>query len=88
VELDWNAHANHAVKWEHDIADGIRLLCLDNRLAVRTLLPAERELAAVLGLSRTTVATAYRSLRDSSPPQDPATPRDSPAADRSRPPTR
>lgn len=47
------------------LADGIRLLCLDNRLAVRTLLPAERELAAVLGLSRTTVATAYRSLRDS-----------------------
>lgn len=47
------------------LADGIRLLCLDNRLAARTALPAERELAAALGLSRTTVATAYRSLRDS-----------------------
>ena len=47
------------------LADGIRLLCLDNRLAPRTALPAERELATALGLSRTTVAAAYRSLRDS-----------------------
>ena len=47
------------------LADGIRLLCLDNRLAPRTALPAERELAAVLGLSRTTVSAAYQSLRDS-----------------------
>jgi DNA-binding transcriptional MocR family regulator len=47
------------------LADGIRLLCLDNRLAPRTALPAERELAAALSLSRSTVAAAYRSLRDS-----------------------
>lgn len=47
------------------LADGIRLLCLDNRIAARTALPAERELASALGLSRTTVAAAYRSLRDS-----------------------
>src|SRR5690606_13445429 len=46
------------------LADGIRLLCLDNRLAPRTALPAERELAAALHLSRTTVAAAYRSLRE------------------------
>lgn len=46
------------------LADGIRLLCLDNRLAPRTALPAERELAAALQVSRTTVAAAYRSLRD------------------------
>nr|WP_315267095.1 PLP-dependent aminotransferase family protein [Microbacterium lemovicicum] len=46
------------------LADGIRLLCLDNRLAPRTALPAERELAATLKVSRTTVAAAYRSLRD------------------------
>ncbi|KAA9110677.1 PLP-dependent aminotransferase family protein [Microbacterium rhizomatis] len=46
------------------LADGIRLLCLDNRLAPRTALPAERELATALSLSRTTVAAAYRSLRD------------------------
>lgn len=46
------------------LADAIRLLCLDNRLAADTALPAERELAAALGVSRTTVAAAYRSLRD------------------------
>ena len=46
------------------LADGVRLLCLDNRLAPATALPAERELATALGLSRTTVAAAYRSLRD------------------------
>lgn len=47
------------------LADAIRLLCLDNRLAARTALPAERELAAALRLSRSTVAAAYRSLRES-----------------------
>lgn len=47
------------------LADGIRVLCLDNRLAPRTALPAERELASALSLSRTTVAAAYRSLRES-----------------------
>ncbi|MGC5223288.1 PLP-dependent aminotransferase family protein [Micromonospora sp. DT81.3] len=47
------------------IADSVRLLCLDNRLAPGTALPAERELAARLRVSRTTVAAAYRSLRDS-----------------------
>jgi len=46
------------------LADGIRLLCLDNRLAPRTALPAERELALALQVSRTTVAAAYRSLRE------------------------
>lgn len=47
------------------LADGIRLLCLDNRIAAHTALPAERDLAATLRVSRTTVAAAYRSLRDS-----------------------
>ncbi|GAA3647172.1 PLP-dependent aminotransferase family protein [Microbacterium marinilacus] len=47
------------------LADAIRLLCLDNRIAPQTALPAERELAARLGVSRTTVAAAYRSLRAS-----------------------
>ncbi|MBS1672565.1 MAG: PLP-dependent aminotransferase family protein [Actinobacteria bacterium] len=45
------------------LADGIRLLCLDNRIAPETALPAERELATALGVSRTTVAAAYGSLR-------------------------
>ncbi len=47
------------------LADGIRLLCLDNRIAAHTALPAERELALTLRLSRATVAAAYRSLRAS-----------------------
>lgn len=47
------------------LADGIRILCLDNRLAAHTALPAERELAAALQVSRTTVGAAYQSLRDS-----------------------
>lgn len=47
------------------IADRIRVFCLDNRIAAGTVLPAERDLATRLGVSRTTVATAYGSLRAS-----------------------
>lgn len=47
------------------LADRIRLLVLDGRLALGTRLPAERELAAHLGLSRTTVSASYADLRDS-----------------------
>lgn len=46
------------------LADGIRLLCLDNRIAARTTLPAEREIASALQVSRSTIAAAYQSLRD------------------------
>jgi DNA-binding transcriptional MocR family regulator len=45
------------------LADRIRLLVLDGRLPLRTRVPAERELAATLQVSRTTVATAYEALR-------------------------
>ena len=47
------------------LADRVRLLILDGRVALGTRLPAERELAAQLGLSRTTVSAAYADLRDS-----------------------
>jgi DNA-binding transcriptional MocR family regulator len=47
------------------LADRIRLLVLDGRLSLGTRLPAERELAAQLGLSRTTISAAYAELRDS-----------------------
>lgn len=47
------------------LADVIRLLVSDGRLTDGTRLPAERELAGELGLSRTSVAAAYASLRDS-----------------------
>ncbi|MGP4111750.1 MocR-like transcription factor YczR [Streptomyces sp. 4N509B] len=45
------------------LADGVRLLVLEGRLAVAARLPAERELATALGVSRTTVAGAYETLR-------------------------
>lgn len=46
------------------LADRVRLLVLDGRLPLQTRVPAERELAEVLDVSRTTVATAYDTLRD------------------------
>ncbi|GAA3246029.1 PLP-dependent aminotransferase family protein [Pseudonocardia petroleophila] len=46
------------------LADRVRLLVLDGRLPLQTRVPAERELAGALGVSRTTVAAAYDALRD------------------------
>jgi DNA-binding transcriptional MocR family regulator len=45
------------------LASRIRLLVLDGRLPLHTRLPAERELADTLEVSRTTVAAAYERLR-------------------------
>ncbi|WP_367126235.1 PLP-dependent aminotransferase family protein [Streptomyces phytohabitans] len=45
------------------LADGIRTLVLDGRVPVAARLPAERELAAALAVSRTTVAAAFEELR-------------------------
>lgn len=45
------------------LADRVRLLVLDGRMPLHTRVPAERELAAALAVSRTTVATAYEALR-------------------------
>ncbi|MFD4666923.1 SCO1417 family PLP biosynthesis transcription factor [Streptomyces halstedii] len=45
------------------LADGVRLLVLEGRVPVAARLPAERELALALALSRTTVAAAYEALR-------------------------
>ncbi len=46
------------------LAARIRLLVADGRLAVGIRLPAERELATALQMSRATVTAAYRRLRD------------------------
>ncbi len=46
------------------LADRVRLLVGDGRLPIGSRLPAERELAAGLHLSRATVAAAYARLRD------------------------
>ncbi|HET6532711.1 MAG TPA: PLP-dependent aminotransferase family protein [Actinoplanes sp.] len=47
------------------LAGAIRGLLSDSRLPLGVRLPAERELAESLGISRTTVTAAYRALRDS-----------------------
>ncbi|MCP2341309.1 MocR-like transcription factor YczR [Actinomadura rupiterrae] len=45
------------------LAGAVRGLVQDGRLALRTRLPAERDLASALGVSRTTVTAAYDRLR-------------------------
>jgi len=46
------------------LSERIRLLTLDGRIATDSRLPAERDLSARLAVSRTTVAAAYRQLRE------------------------
>ena len=46
------------------IADGLRMLISDGRIAAGTRLPSERELTQALGVSRTTVTRAYVHLKD------------------------
>jgi DNA-binding transcriptional MocR family regulator len=46
------------------LAQALRMLVLDGRIGLNVRLPGERELAAALGLSRTTVAAAFDRLRD------------------------
>ncbi|MFC5788442.1 PLP-dependent aminotransferase family protein [Agromyces tardus] len=58
---DWRGDGGSAYR---ALADRIRLLVLDGRIPVDTRLPAERDLAERLALSRTTVTAAYRELRD------------------------
>lgn len=47
-----------------DLADRIRVHIIDGRLPDGTRLPSERELAAALGVSRTTTTRVYAELRD------------------------
>lgn len=46
------------------LTDRVRLLVLDGRLPLQIRVPAERELAGALEVSRTTVASTYDALRD------------------------
>jgi DNA-binding transcriptional MocR family regulator len=46
------------------IQQALRLLILDGRLPIGIKLPGERHLATELGVSRTTIATAYAELRE------------------------
>lgn len=59
---DWrSSSAGHAYA---EISTRIRTLILDGRISYGSRMPAERELAAQLGVSRTTVTAAYTELRD------------------------
>jgi DNA-binding transcriptional MocR family regulator len=46
------------------LAQALKMLVLDGRVGLDVRLPGERELAAALGLSRTTIAAAFDRLRD------------------------
>ena len=59
---EWRAAGTNAAYAA--VADRIRLLIMDGRILTSTRLPAERELALALGLSRTTVTAAYSTLRE------------------------
>ncbi|NYE94279.1 DNA-binding transcriptional MocR family regulator [Psychromicrobium silvestre] len=48
------------------LADRVRVMLIDGRLASGSRLPAERELSSALQVSRTTVAAAYAQLREDS----------------------
>ena len=64
--------AKHLGEWRatdagvayQELAERIKLLVLDGRLPLHTRLPAERELAVALQVSRTTIAAGYDQLRD------------------------
>src|SRR4051795_6710746 len=55
--------------WRHPggasqaLADALRAMVVDGRLAARTRVPSERALAPALGVSRGTVSRAYDRLR-------------------------
>jgi len=59
----WQQTSSRTPLWRQ-LADAIRLLILDGRLALATRLPGERELASVLEVSRTTVSSALAHLRE------------------------
>src|SRR3954470_19326781 len=57
---DWRRPGSCA----HALAEALRALVVDGRLAVRTRVPSERALAPELGVSRGTVSRAYDRLRE------------------------
>ena len=59
----WQQASSRTPLWRQ-LADALRLLILDGRLALNTRLPGERELATALDVSRTTVSSALAHLRE------------------------
>ncbi|MDS7910094.1 PLP-dependent aminotransferase family protein [Klebsiella pasteurii] len=60
---NWQESTSRTPIWRQ-LAEALRLLILDGRLVLETRLPGERELAAALNISRTTVASALGQLRE------------------------
>ncbi len=60
---NWQAPSSRTPLWRQ-LAEALRLLILDGRLALETRLPGERELATALNVSRTTIASALGLLRE------------------------
>lgn len=58
---EWNVGATPGYR---ELADVLRLLVLDGRIALDTALPSERALSEALGVSRTMVTAAYGLLRE------------------------
>ena len=61
----WQPLPGHRTPDYAALAGSVRGLLVDGRLPLGVRLPAERELADVLRISRTTVSAAYRMLRES-----------------------
>jgi DNA-binding transcriptional MocR family regulator len=59
----WQESTSRTPLWRL-LAEALRLLILDGRLALDSRLPGERELATALNVSRTTIASALAQLRD------------------------
>lgn len=59
----WQESPSRTPLWQQ-LAQALRLLILDGRLALDSRLPGERELASAVGVSRTTIASALGQLRE------------------------
>lgn len=59
----WQESPSRMPLWRQ-LAEALRLLILDGRLALDSRLPGERELASALQVSRTTIASALAHLRE------------------------